>query len=211
MRICEIYQSIQGETYLAGNPTTIIRSAGCNMNCTYCDTKYALEYGKEMNIENILREVKRLDWRYVMLTGGEPLMQEEALVLSKRIVEEGFVLSIETNGSYDVSSYCSGAIIVMDIKTPGSGFSDYNRFENIDCIKRKDCVKFVITSQKDFVWTANVIKEYKILSKTENVFLSPADGFVKPNELAVWILEAHLNVKFNPNLHRWIWGNERKR
>lgn len=211
MRICEIYQSIQGETYLAGNPTAIIRTAGCNMNCTYCDTKYALEYGKEVSINNIIKEVDKLGWRYVMLTGGEPLMQKDALELSKELVKRGYILSIETNGSYDVSSYCSDAIIVMDIKTPDSGYADYNRFENIKCLKPKDCVKFVIASQKDFVWSANIIKEYKIRERTEYIFFSPADGFVKPNELAIWILEAHLDVKFNPNLHKWIWGNEKRR
>ncbi len=211
MRICEIYQSIQGETYLAGVPTTIIRVAGCNMNCSYCDTKYALEYGREMSIGEILREVKRLDWRHVMLTGGEPLMQKESLELSNMITGNGFVLSIETNGSFDISRYCSDAIIVMDLKTPDSGYSDYNRYENIGCLKPKDCVKFVIASQKDFVWSVNKIREYKIDSKTENIFFSPADGYLKPNELAIWILEAHLNVKYNPNLHRWIWGNEKER
>lgn len=211
MRICEIYQSIQGETYLAGNPTTIVRAAGCNLNCVYCDTKYALEYGKEMSVEESFYEIKRLDWKYVLLTGGEPLMQSESRRLSQMIVDAGYVLSIETNGSMDISSYCSDAIIVMDIKTPGSGFSDYNRYENLNFIKQKDCIKFVVTSQKDFVWSINIIKEYDILSRTENVFFSPASGFVMPNELAIWILEAHQRVKYNPNLHRWIWGNEKKR
>ncbi|MCX7958401.1 MAG: radical SAM protein [Deltaproteobacteria bacterium] len=211
MRICEIYQSIQGETYLAGNPTTIIRVAGCNLNCSYCDTKYALEYGKEMSIGEILKEVRRLDWKYVMLTGGEPLMQKEALELSRKITDEGFVLSIETNGSYDISALCPGAIIVMDIKTPDSGFSDYNRYENIECLKPEDCVKFVVASQRDFVWAVNIVREYRIDLKTEYIYFSPAAGFVKPNELAIWILEAHLNVKYNPNLHRWIWGNEKGR
>lgn len=211
MRICEIYQSIQGETYLAGNPTTIIRIAGCNMNCIYCDTKYALGDGKEMSVEKIISEVKRLDWRYVLLTGGEPLVQSESRRLSQMIVESGYILSIETNGSLDISSYCSEAIIVMDIKTPGSGFSHYNRYENLDCIKEKDCIKFVVTSQKDFVWAANIVKEYRILSRTENIFFSPASGFVMPHELALWILESHQRVKYNPNLHRWIWGNEKSR
>lgn len=211
MRICEIYQSIQGETYLAGCPTTIIRTAGCNLNCTYCDTRYALEYGKEMAIDEIIREVKRLDWKYVMLTGGEPLMQRESLELSKNLIREGFVLSIETNGSYDISSYSEDAIIVMDIKTPDSGFSEFNRFENLNFIKKEDCIKFVIASQRDFVWTANIIREHNIHSRTENIYLSPAANFVRPNELAIWILEAHLNVKYNPNLHRWIWGDEKGR
>ncbi|MGB9599149.1 MAG: radical SAM protein [Myxococcota bacterium] len=211
MRICEIYQSIQGETYLAGNPTTIIRTAGCNLNCTYCDTKYALEYGREMTVEEIVEKVQTFDWKYVMLTGGEPLMQREALTLSNRLTDLGFILSIETNGSYDISSYCSKAIIVMDIKTPDSGYSNFNRYENILCLKPEDCVKFVIASQKDFVWSANIMKEYKLLNKTENIYFSPADGFVRPNELAIWILEAHLNVKYNPNLHRWIWGDEKRR
>ncbi len=211
MRICEIYQSIQGETYLAGNPTTIIRAAGCNMNCSYCDTKYALDYGKDMRLEDILSEVKRLDWKYVMLTGGEPLLQEESRRLSQMIVDAGYILSIETNGSFDISSYCNDAIIVMDIKTPDSGYADYNRYENIRCIKEKDCIKFVVASQKDFVWSINIIKEYDILLRTENVLFSPAKGFVKPNELAIWILESHQRVKFNPNLHRWIWGNEKGR
>ncbi|MCX7945274.1 MAG: radical SAM protein [Deltaproteobacteria bacterium] len=211
MRICEIYQSIQGETYLVGFPTTIIRVAGCNLNCSYCDTKYALEYGKEMYIEDIIREVKRLDWRHVMLTGGEPLMQKEALELSNKIVELGFELSIETNGSLDISSFCSNAIIVMDIKTPDSGFSDFNRYENISFLKPKDCVKFVVASQKDFVWAVNTIREYDIRAKTKNIYFSPAIGYIKPNELAIWILEAHVDVRYNPNLHRWIWVNEKGR
>lgn len=211
MRICEIYQSIQGETYLAGNPTTIIRAAGCNLNCSYCDTKYALEYGKEMSCDDIIKEVKRLDWKYVMLTGGEPLMQKEALELSNRIVEAGFFLSIETNGSFDISHYCQSAVIVMDLKTPDSGYVEFNRYENIEYLKPKDCVKMVIASQRDFVWAINAIREYQIEKKTENIYFSPASGFVKPNELAIWILEAHINVKYNPNLHRWIWGNEKGR
>jgi 7-carboxy-7-deazaguanine synthase len=211
MRICEIYQSIQGETYLAGCPTTIIRAAGCNLRCTYCDTKYALECGKEMDIEEILQRVKSLDWRYVLLTGGEPLMQKESLELSKELIKSGYILSIETNGSYDILAYCQDAIIVMDIKTPDSGYSDYNRFENLKYIKKEDCIKFVIASQRDFVWSVNTLREYDILSKTENVYFSPAYGFVAPNELAIWILESHTNVKFNPNLHRWIWGNEKGR
>ncbi len=211
MRIYEIYQSIQGETYLAGNPTTIIRTAGCNMNCTYCDTRYALGYGKEMTVDEILKEVRRLDWRYVLLTGGEPLMQNEALKLSNMIVENGFILSIETNGSFDISFYSKNAIIVMDIKTPDSGYADYNRYENIKYLKPQDCVKFVIASQRDFVWSTNIIKEHKLYEKTENIFFSPARDFVKPNELATWILEAHQDVKFNPNLHRWIWGDEKGR
>jgi len=211
MRICEIYQSIQGETYLAGNPTTIIRVAGCNLNCSYCDTKYALEYGKEMKIEEIVQRVKQLDWKYVMLTGGEPLMQKESLELSNELVRDGYLLSIETNGSLDVSAYCKDAIIVMDIKTPDSGYADFNRFENLKYIKREDCIKFVIASQRDFVWAVNIIKEHSILSKTENVYFSPASKIVAPNELAIWILESHMSVKFNPNLHRWIWGDEKGR
>jgi len=204
LRINEIYHSIQGESTKAGLPCTFIRLTYCNLRCTYCDTAYAFYDGKEMSFDEILSEVKKFDCRLVEITGGEPLFQKECLDLMKLLGDEGFEVLLETGGSLPIQDIDKRVKIIMDLKCPSSGMVKKNLYDNIAYLKSTDEVKFVIGTREDFEWTKNILKQYN-LTNICSVLFSIVFGKLEPVTLVEWILQDKLNVRFQLQMHKFIW------
>ena len=207
MKICEIYTSIQGESSYAGTPCTFIRLTGCNLRCTYCDTRYAYDEGNELSEDAILKQVKDAGVQLVEITGGEPLLQQGVYHLITRLLEDGYLVMIETNGSQDIKDIHRKAIVILDIKTPGSGAHREMNFANMDVLKPNDEVKFVITCQEDYMWAKGIIGQYRLHEKCL-ILLSPAYGMLEPGHLVQWILADRLPVRLNLQIHRYIFPDK---
>ncbi len=203
IKVSEIYKSIQGESSYAGLPCIFIRLTGCNLRCSYCDTKYAYYEGKDYKIDEIIGILEKYKIRLVEITGGEPLMQDDTKILVDSLVQNDYKVLIETNGSISIQDINSAAVIIMDIKTPSSGMSDKVDFSNIAYLKGTDEVKFVIANRQDYEWSAGIIKKHALLEKC-NVLFSPVFNVMKPEKLVQWILEDSLNVRLNLQLHKYI-------
>ncbi|HET6465279.1 MAG TPA: radical SAM protein [Nitrospiria bacterium] len=207
MKINEIYKSIQGESTYAGQPCVFIRTTGCNLRCEWCDTTHAFYEGREMTVEAVLAQVEASACRLVELTGGEPLLQKEAPSLVKKLLDSGYTVLIETSGSLDIRSMDPRAIMIMDVKCPGSGMSDAMRWENIEVLRPRDQVKFVIKDRSDYDWAAEVLAKYPVLSE-HVVLFSPVFGVLDPRLLADWILEDGRAVHLQLQIHKYIWHPE---
>lgn len=205
MKVCEIFSSIQGESSLAGLPCTFVRLSGCNLRCSYCDTTYAYEDGFEMTQEEILEEVKKLGFDLIEITGGEPLVQDEVYPLIDRLINDGYTVLIETNGSIDIGKVNKKAIIIMDIKTPGSGMASETMLSNLTLLKKQDEVKFVLCSRADYEWAREFIKAHSLTERC-NVLFSPAFGVIDPERLSRWIIEDRLKVRLNIQIHKYIYS-----
>jgi 7-carboxy-7-deazaguanine synthase len=211
LKVNEIFFSIQGESSHAGRPCVFIRLTGCNLRCTYCDTRYAYEEGSWREIGDIEREIRPFRCRVVEVTGGEPLLQEQTPELIRRLLDSGYTVLLETNGSRDISVVDDRCSRIVDMKCPSSGQSDKNRLENLDSITPNDEVKFVIGDRGDFDYAMAVISAR--LSQRRDLkppLLSPAYGRMNLENLARWILEDHLDVRLQIQLHKWIWGAEKR-
>ncbi|MCY4641907.1 MAG: 7-carboxy-7-deazaguanine synthase QueE [Gammaproteobacteria bacterium] len=210
LRTTEIFCSIQGESTSIGIPTVFIRLTGCPLRCQYCDTAYAFTGGKWMSIGEIEAEVTESNLRHVTVTGGEPLAQRNCLELLSSLCDQNYIVSLETSGALDVSSVDPRVTKVMDIKTPASGESEKNRWENIKYLCGQDQVKFVLCGRSDYVWAKNIIQEHQLLNRCEVLF-SPSFDELDSRKLAEWVLEDSLPVRFQLQLHKLLWGNERGR
>ncbi len=204
MKINEIFKSIQGETSYAGLPCIFIRITGCNLRCSYCDTTYAFEDGKEMSINSIIESVDRLKSKLVCVTGGEPLFNIETPYLVTELLSKKHTVMVETNGSYDISIISKEAIKIMDIKCPDSYMTNLMNWKNIEYLSKIDEVKFVLNSRKDYDWAKDIIKKYS-LSEITNVLIGTVFGKTYPKNVVKWILEDDLNVRFQLQLHKYIW------
>ncbi len=209
MKVSEIFLSIQGESTYAGLPCVFIRLTGCNMRCTYCDTRYAYTGGYERSIDEIVNAVQSYSIPLVEITGGEPLLQAETPMLVKRLIDMGFHVLIETNGSMSIRGMDSRAIVIMDIKTPRSGEADKLNVENIGLLKKTDEVKFVITGREDYLWAKDMLERYS-LDKRCPVLFSPACGVLNPDTLASWIIKDRLPVRLNLQMHKYIFGMDKR-
>jgi 7-carboxy-7-deazaguanine synthase len=207
MRITEIYASIQGETQYAGLPCTLVRTTGCDLRCTYCDTAYAFYGGSDMTLEDILAEVRRLGAPLVLLTGGEPMLQREIVALAELLLEEGYRVMIETSGAHPVDILPAGVVRIVDVKTPGSGESQRARLDVLDGLRPQDAVKFVVADEADYRWAAEVIRDRQLAGRTE-VLLSPVHGKLDPRDLVGWVLRDRLPARLNLQLHKYVWGAE---
>ena len=206
IRVCEIFTSIQGESTHAGLPCTFIRLTGCNLRCLYCDTTYAFDVGEDYTIDSLVDEAVRAGAAMVEVTGGEPLLQEEAPALIKALLDKGIFkrVLVETNGSRDISVLDPRAIVIMDIKTPGSGEAGSFDLRNIDKLKPSDEVKFVLTDREDYEWARSFLKEHDTLLDREVLF-SPVFGVLEPEALSGWIIEdGLLGVRINLQLHKYL-------
>ena len=210
LRITEIFHSLQGESRTVGIPTVFIRLTGCPLRCGYCDTEHAFSGGEWMQIDDILARVAALGAGYVTVTGGEPLAQKSCLELLTRLCDAGYEVSLETSGAIDVSSVDPRVVKVMDLKTPGSGEVEKNLYENIRHLSPRDQVKFVICDRADYEWTKAKLDEYGLPARAE-VLVSPCVGRQDPAELADWILQDRLPVRFQIQLHKYLWGEARGR
>jgi 7-carboxy-7-deazaguanine synthase len=206
LRINEIFFSLQGETSLTGLPTAFIRLTGCPLRCVYCDTEYAFHKGERLTIAQILRTIANYRTRYVTVTGGEPLAQKTCHDLLEHLCNDGFEVSLETSGAMDISCVDPRVIKILDLKTPGSGESDKNRYENLDYMTTRDEIKLVICNREDYEWARKLLTD-KQLHELCDVLFSPSHNELDAKRLADWILEDRLPVRFQIQLHKYLWGN----
>jgi 7-carboxy-7-deazaguanine synthase len=206
LRITEIFHSLQGESRTAGWPTVFIRLTGCPLRCVWCDTAYAFTGGTRKTVGDILAEVARYQPCFVCVTGGEPLAQPGCLALLDALVAAGYEVSLETSGALDVSAVNPRVIKVMDLKPPGSGELAANRYENLAHLQPADQVKFVIRDEMDYRWAKDRVAEHGLAERCEVLF-SPVAGEQAPAELAERILRDRLPVRFQIQLHKYLWGD----
>jgi len=206
IRITEIFSSLQGESTSVGIPTVFIRLTGCPLRCQYCDTSYAFSGGNWMQLEEILAQVDASNLKHVTVTGGEPLAQKTCLRLLKNLCDKNYIVSLETSGALDISDVDPRVIKVMDLKTPASEEVSKNKYENIHFLREQDQVKFVICNQSDYIWAKNIVDEYQLSDRCEVLF-SPSTGQLKPTQLADWIVEDQLSVRFQLQLHKILWDD----
>lgn len=207
MRVYSIFESIQGESSRAGNPCTFVRLAGCRLNCNYCDTRGAcISTGRELEIDQVERRISEFGWKMVEITGGEPLLQEEEVRrLANRLKKDGYEVLIETSGTLPIAEIEQSARVIMDLKTPGSGECKRNMYENLKYLRdRKHEVKIVVTNREDFEWGIEVSERYSLWNRAE-ILMSPAIGFVKPEELSQWIMTKKKPVRLQLQLHKILW------
>lgn len=210
LKINEIYHSIQGESTSAGKPCVFVRLTYCNLRCTYCDTEYAFYDGKDMSVQQVIDEVKKYSCKLVEVTGGEPLVQmKECLDLMQKLCELDYEVLIETGGSLSIKEIDPGVKIIMDLKCPSSGMEQKNLYENLQYLKLNDELKFVIGNRKDYDWTIETLKKHNLRGKCEILF-SVVFGELEPVELVNWILEDKLDVRFQLQMHKYIWHPETK-
>ena len=207
IKINEIFYSIQGEGIQMGIPTVFVRTQGCNLDCSWCDTIYAMDFknGKDMKISEIVKKVKRYSTKYVCVTGGEPLLQENVKFLISRLLKIGYNVSLETNGSVTLSGLPKNLFVSMDIKCPSSKMEKRMDFRNIKLLKKTDQLKFVIKDRKDYDYAKNILKKYK---PGCNVVFMPVWG-INVKKLAANVLKDGLNVRVLIQLHKLIWGDKR--
>jgi len=209
LKINEIFYSIQGESTFLGLPCTFIRLTGCNLRCSWCDTVYAYEEGQDMEIDEIIREISKYPLNLVEITGGEPLLQEQTPALCEKILETGATVLIETNGSLDISVLPEKVIRIMDVKCPGSGEVDSNNWNNMKHLNLNDQAKFVIADRTDFDWALTIVEQYQLLQKC-NVLFAPVHGVMPLPDLAEWIVRSQKPIRLQPQLHKLIWGPDKR-
>ncbi len=207
IRITEIFYSLQGESNTVGRPTVFIRLTGCPLRCQYCDTAYAFTGGVIYELSQILKEVGSYSASYVTVTGGEPLAQNSCLTLLSALCDEGYIVSLETSGALDVQAVDKRVIKVMDLKTPASAELSKNMETNISFLSPQDQVKFVICDRNDYEWSKNKVEEFKLQDKVADVLFSPSNDQLSAKQLAEWILADQLKVRFQIQLHKYLWGD----
>ena len=210
LRITEIFHSLQGESSRVGLPTVFIRLTGCPLRCGYCDTSYAFTGGENSDIATILTRVASFNTPYVCVTGGEPLAQKTCLILLKALCDGGYSVSLETSGALPIEDVDTRVARIVDIKTPGSGEVEKNRWDNLKSLTQHDEVKFVLCNEADYAWAKRILLEYR-LPQICTILFSPVHSDVDPTQLAEWILRDQLPVRMQVQLHKYLWDNARAR
>lgn len=211
MLVSEIFLSIQGESTYAGLPCIFVRLAGCNLSCTWCDTAYAreAEKGCELTIEEIFKEIRKFKAHLVEITGGEPLLQLDSKKLAHALINEGYTVLVETNGSVSLKGLDERVVKIIDVKCPSSGHDGSFLMENLECITKEDEVKFVIGDRNDYEYAQKFLEEH-IKDLTCKALFAPVTPSLPPSTLAEWILKDGLKVRLQPRLHHYIWEEEKK-
>ena len=207
LKIYEIFHSLQGESSFTGLPTVFVRLTGCPLRCTWCDTEYAFFGGQWQHFDDILAAIKKHNTPYVCVTGGEPLAQKRVFKLLDLLVDQGFIVSLETAGSLSVAAVNPAVIKVVDLKAPGSGEVKKNDYQNLKHMNPDDQIKFVIADEADYQWSKKLIAEYNITAQCQ-VLMSPVADVLDPKTLATWILRDQLKVRFQIQLHKYLWGDQ---
>jgi 7-carboxy-7-deazaguanine synthase len=206
LKITEIFHSLQGEADTAGVPTVFVRLTGCPLRCQYCDTAYAFHGGEWWDTAAILARVREFGTRYVCVTGGEPLAQKACAQLLTLLCDAGLRVSLETSGAMSLAEVDRRVIKVVDVKTPGSGEEPRNRYDELASLSDQDLIKFVICDRNDYEWSRERVRSLT-LSERCTVLFSPSHEQLPARELADWILEDRLPVRFQIQLHKYLWGN----
>jgi 7-carboxy-7-deazaguanine synthase len=209
LRVSEIFASIQGETSFVGLPFAFVRLTGCNLRCRYCDTTYAYDDGEEFPLEEVISRVTFFQIPRVTVTGGEPLLQEETPALVSELLDLGHTVLVETNGTVALSLLDPRAVKIMDVKCPGSGEAGKTDWENFARLSPRDEVKFVISSEEDYRFAREVIRKYG-KAHPFTALLSPAFGLLSPEKLAGWMVGDSLDARFQLQLHKLVWGPDRR-
>ena len=210
LRITEIFASVQGESSRVGLPTVFVRLTGCPLRCTWCDTAYAFTGGSTRTLDDILAEVARHGLRHVCVTGGEPLAQKGCMALLGTLCDAGYDVSLETSGALDIADVDARVARIVDLKAPGSGEVDKNRYDNIPLLRASDEVKIVLADAADYEWAKQQIADHRLAERC-TVLLSPVAGALDPAELAEWVVRDRLPVRFQLQLHKILWNDARGR
>jgi len=208
IKINEIFYSIQGESLHSGIPCIFIRLTGCNLRCSYCDTTYAYNAGRDHSIREILEKIKPYSCPLVLITGGEPLMQDDTHLLIDRLIETGYHVLLETNGSFSLENINEKCIKIVDIKCPSSNEKKHVNIKNIGRLGPLDQLKFVVGNHDDYEYAVNIMKEYCRKISGDRILFSPVAGSLDPAELASWILKDNLNARLQLQLHKILWPDE---
>ncbi|MDP2308707.1 MAG: radical SAM protein [Pseudomonadota bacterium] len=209
-RLIEVYTSVQGESTWVGLPCVFVRFAGCNLRCTWCDSVFTFKGGTNRPIDDIVAEVVATGIPLVEVTGGEPLVHRSAAPLMQALLDRGLTVLLETSGSRDIASVPAAVHIILDLKPPDSGEERANLWSNIPLLRRKDEVKFVIASRRDYEWSRGVVREHGLEDRVGAVLFSPAWGLVDPRELVEWIVADRLPVRFQVQMHKYVWPPEER-
>jgi len=207
LKITEIFHSLQGEARDVGLPTVFVRLTGCPLRCDYCDTAYAFTGGEWMDITSVIDEVKKYNTSHVTVTGGEPLTQKSCIELLRQLCDLQYDVSLETSGAILVDAVDKRVVKVLDVKTPASNEENKNKFENFALLNATDQIKFVICDENDYNWSKQLIKDHQLENKCELLF-SPAYKQMDAAKLADWVLKDQLNVRFQIQLHKYLWGDK---
>ena len=205
LTINEIYHSLQGESTWAGRPCVFVRLTFCDLRCNYCDTEYAFYEGKKQTLNEIMEAVEGFHCPLVEITGGEPLLQKNVLLLMSMLCDAGQTVLLETSGAHDISKVDRRVHRIMDLKTPGSGEVEKNLWSNIDHLESGDEVKFVIGSREDYEWSCKKVRRFNLPKRCHAVLFSPIFGRIDPREIVEWILADRLDVRFQLQMHKFIW------
>jgi 7-carboxy-7-deazaguanine synthase len=206
VRINEIFHSLQGESTWAGLPCVFVRLTGCNLRCSWCDTAYAFYEGHQMDVADVVGKVDAFGCTLVEITGGEPLLQPGVHPLIATLLERGYQVMIETSGERDISALDSRVVRIVDLKCPGSGESERNRWSNLDHLTQRDELKFVVSDRRDYEWARAAIRTHRLSQRVNAVLLSPVFGKLEASDLAAWILEDRLPVRMQLQMHKHIWS-----
>ncbi|MBX7257762.1 MAG: radical SAM protein [Candidatus Hydrogenedentes bacterium] len=210
LAVTEIYKSVQGESTWAGLPCTFIRLTGCNLRCVWCDTEYAFHGGAKMTLDQIVAQCDALDCALIEITGGEPLLQKGCGALAQLLLDNGYTVLCETSGSLPIDRMPDQVIKIMDLKCPDSGEAEKNDWTNVARLSSRDEVKFVIASRNDYEWSRDVVRAHDLPSRCKQVLFSPVFGSVDPKDIVEWILEDRLDVRFQLQLHKFIWPPQQR-
>lgn len=210
--VSELFTSIQGESSYSGRLCFFIRLAGCNLNCSWCDTQYAKSATESrlISASKIIVSAKRSGSKLVEITGGEPLLQKGLSELCRRLLQNNFNVIIETNGSLPIKSFPHQVVFILDCKCPSSGEADKMLFENFRYIKRKDEIKFVIADKHDYNYAKKIIEKHGLIDRTEKIFFSPLSDRLKAARLAEWMIADKSPAILATQLHKIIWGQDAK-
>jgi 7-carboxy-7-deazaguanine synthase len=206
LTINEIYQSIQGESTFAGERCAFVRLTFCDLRCNYCDTEYAFYEGKKQTLSEIVDLVEKFECPLVEITGGEPLLQKNVLPLMSMLCDRGHTVLLETSGAHDIAPVDPRVHRIMDLKTPGSGEVDKNLGSNIEHLTGLDEVKFVIGSREDYDWSVDKIRRFDLTKRCHAVLFSPIFGRIDPRQIVEWMLADKLDVRFQLQMHKFIWS-----
>lgn len=205
VKVHEIFYSIQGESTFAGLPCVLVRLTGCQMRCVWCDTEHAFYAGSWHTVDEVLAEVARFGCPLVEVTGGEPLLQPGAFTLLGRLCDAGYAVLVETGGGVDIAPVDPRVRRIVDVKCPGSGEAENNRWENLALLRPHDEVKFVVASEADYRWARAVIAEHRLAGRCP-LHLSPVHGALPAAELAAWMLRDRLPARLALQVHKLLWG-----